>query len=562
MAHIASRNLLRRWNIIPAVVRTACLSSPIVRTPHAHTANIHIWDGARSYRGLHTSRTCPAFDSHKVSRFNEDVYIALAEEAAARERKMRELIAHPHVDETGSASQLPAQSLTTAQHKHERDQHIRLSRDTECPVSRCIVENAEFVDNIEVERWGNTVTKCVNAILDTGIDGTVGFINCDELLDQYPLADFDSTEQRLDAILAREQTGTGARAVLSTVATLFSPILTLPAATCASWVVQARLVGTVAKAYGYNLDSAKVRSMVMCALLGDAELVRDLIVGQDTATPSPSTSGEMRLVLQTALSTTTSNTALKIAERLVVERLMLMAGVNLSARAASKMALGGVAVVVLDTQALKSTYECANRIFARPQLPVPPHFENFVHPPTSTTLQVVTQDRAYATCRSDIDVSTVPLSEPSFYIPRVFSNIGKHRVQTFFEQGLKWGKIDNVEMLSLKDGPINDFERAMIHFVEWNKDNTQAMETRKKLLLGHEVTVCYDDPWFWTIRLGRCSLEAANWTTLDARNSEIVRIKAKQLEERRIETSIRLEKSMANRIFSQSRLRAYTKLKG
>lgn len=51
-----------------------------------------------------------------------------------------------------------------------------------------------------------------------------------------------------------------------------------PATVCFAWVAQARIAGAVASTYGYDIESNKVRSMVMCALLGDPERVRSILL--------------------------------------------------------------------------------------------------------------------------------------------------------------------------------------------------------------------------------------------------------------------------------------------
>jgi len=44
----------------------------------------------------------------------------------------------------------------------------------------------------------------------------------------------------------------------------------VPAALGASWIVQARLCGTIARMYGHNLHDDRVRTLVLLSLIGDA----------------------------------------------------------------------------------------------------------------------------------------------------------------------------------------------------------------------------------------------------------------------------------------------------
>ena len=382
-----------------------------------------------------------------------------------------------------------------------------------------------------------------------------------DLINHYPLASYDSVDACIDDIVAYQCKVATGRGVLTSVSFIFAPFLALPGSVCFAWLTQARLAGAIAKAYGYDIESPKVRSMIMCALLGDPDKVREVLrsggadlmsldragagvdVGADVGAGASASAGagagllaggqqlkemvtpsqsEMRLIVQAALGETSTTASLKLLERLVVERLLLMAGAQASTRAASKLALGAAATIAIDVYQLKGTLDCAKSMFSRPALPDPPDFGV-----DTTAVKVLFGAEADAaeeqrvrhydgTLASSggggtdashrqqllpVDWGSVTKQQPRIYIPRVFSNVGAERLAFVVEHVLKFGVVSHVEMLP---GPIDDFKRALIHMRGWNDaTNPEAKAVRTKLLEQCEVTVIYDDPWFWELKAGR-----------------------------------------------------------
>ena len=75
---------------------------------------------------------------------------------------------------------------------------------------------------------------------------------------------FDDAMFTIKEIFAYQYKVAAGRGLVTSVSFLAAPYLALPASVCFAWVSQARLAGAVAKVYGYDIESPKVRSMIMC----------------------------------------------------------------------------------------------------------------------------------------------------------------------------------------------------------------------------------------------------------------------------------------------------------
>jgi hypothetical protein len=96
-----------------------------------------------------------------------------------------------------------------------------------------------------------------------------------------------------------------------------------------------------------------------------------------------------------------------------------------------------------------------------------------------------------------IDFRTLPANIPSLCIPRVFSNIDEKRIRKIFDE-LEMGSIDRLVFVNKTTEKGEKFNRVFIHFKRWLNNKT-ANIAREKLLSGKEVTIIYDDPWFWKV---------------------------------------------------------------
>ena len=97
------------------------------------------------------------------------------------------------------------------------------------------------------------------------------------------------------------------------------------------------------------------------------------------------------------------------------------------------------------------------------------------------------------------DKNSDPAVGVSLCIPRVFNNIGYKRIKDMFIR-MNWGYVERVDVIQLRG-----FKRAYVHFKpgEWNMRSREAMQVLEAMKRREEVTVTYDDPWFWKIGISR-----------------------------------------------------------
>jgi len=95
-----------------------------------------------------------------------------------------------------------------------------------------------------------------------------------------------------------------------------------------------------------------------------------------------------------------------------------------------------------------------------------------------------------------IDFSFIPSNIPSICIPYVFETISNPRIMCVFRE-MNIGIIEQIEKnhYTAKDG--RKVCRVFIH-LNWKIDE-KTDRLRTELLCGKEITITYDNPWFWKI---------------------------------------------------------------
>lgn len=88
-------------------------------------------------------------------------------------------------------------------------------------------------------------------------------------------------------------------------------------------------------------------------------------------------------------------------------------------------------------------------------------------------------------------------SSPSLCIPRVFHSVTEEKIRNVLNT-LKFGIIRKIEIIEKKNQKEEKFKCVFIHFKKWNENETIHV-TREKLLLGGDIKIMYDEPWFWKI---------------------------------------------------------------
>jgi hypothetical protein len=102
---------------------------------------------------------------------------------------------------------------------------------------------------------------------------------------------------------------------------------------------------------------------------------------------------------------------------------------------------------------------------------------------------------------SSIDLRYIAESQPSICIPRVFNNIDKARILAVFDS-LNIAKVHHIDIVERKNEKGEPFKRVYVHFEKWFW-NEDAQAARRKLIMGKEIKIVYDTPWFWKVSANR-----------------------------------------------------------
>ena len=121
----------------------------------------------------------------------------------------------------------------------------------------------------------NKALAVVKWVSDKAIDGTGPLSSAHDLADEYLLdMSYPDQESRVDALINWETTKNFTSGFLSGLGGVLVLPFSLPAAFAASWLIQARMAAAIARIYGHNLHSDRVRTFIVAALVGDS--VKDI----------------------------------------------------------------------------------------------------------------------------------------------------------------------------------------------------------------------------------------------------------------------------------------------
>ena len=111
----------------------------------------------------------------------------------------------------------------------------------------------------------------VNGILDAGINGLGPLKSASELADEY-LSDsrYPDTDARINSLINWETSKNFTSGFLTGLGGLLTLPVAVPAGLGASWAVQARMVGAIAKIQGHDTKEDRVRTLALLAIVGDA----------------------------------------------------------------------------------------------------------------------------------------------------------------------------------------------------------------------------------------------------------------------------------------------------
>lgn len=116
-----------------------------------------------------------------------------------------------------------------------------------------------------------------------------------------------------------------------------------------------------------------------------------------------------------------------------------------------------------------------------------------------------------------IDMSYISQHTPSLCIPRLFNNVTEETIRITFNN-LKLGIIHKIDVTSKTNKNGDSFKRAFIHFKKWNIDERTNV-IRENFILGKEIKIIYDDPWFWKVSAYRPPIFNSNSHNINPNNT-------------------------------------------
>ena len=123
-----------------------------------------------------------------------------------------------------------------------------------------------------------SANKLVKYLLEKGLGGFPPLSSAANLADEYLIdQDYDSNDQRVAALVKWEMTKNFTTGFITGLGGIVTLPVGVPSALGASWLIQARMAGAIARIYGHDLDEDRVRTLILLSLAGD--VARDAMAG-------------------------------------------------------------------------------------------------------------------------------------------------------------------------------------------------------------------------------------------------------------------------------------------
>jgi hypothetical protein len=107
-------------------------------------------------------------------------------------------------------------------------------------------------------------------LLEKGLGGLGPLSSAESLATEYLMdTDYASDDERVAALIRWETAKNFTTGFLTGLGGFVTLPLAVPSALAASWVLQARMAGAIARIYGHDLASERVRTKILMSLAGD-----------------------------------------------------------------------------------------------------------------------------------------------------------------------------------------------------------------------------------------------------------------------------------------------------
>lgn len=131
----------------------------------------------------------------------------------------------------------------------------------------------------EHESSDASANRFVAYLLETGLAGAGPLSSAEDLANEYLInKGYANDDRRVDALIKWEIGKNFTTGFISGLGGVVTFPVSIPAALGASWLIQARMAGAIARIYGHDLAAERVRTKILLSLAGDVakDAMKDL----------------------------------------------------------------------------------------------------------------------------------------------------------------------------------------------------------------------------------------------------------------------------------------------
>jgi len=124
-----------------------------------------------------------------------------------------------------------------------------------------------------------SATRLVKYLLEKGLGGAGPLSSARDLADEYLIDQgYATDDERVDRLVKWEMSKNFTTGFITGLGGVITLSIGIPSALVASWLIQARMAGAIARIYGHDLSEERVRTMILLSLAGDVakDAMKDL----------------------------------------------------------------------------------------------------------------------------------------------------------------------------------------------------------------------------------------------------------------------------------------------
>ena len=115
-----------------------------------------------------------------------------------------------------------------------------------------------------------SANRFVAFLLETGLAGAGPLSSAENLASEYLIDQrYEDDDRRVESLIKWETGKNFTSGFITGLGGLVTFPISIPAALGASWLIQARMAGAIARIYGHDLGSERVRTKILLSLAGD-----------------------------------------------------------------------------------------------------------------------------------------------------------------------------------------------------------------------------------------------------------------------------------------------------